>query len=113
MADRPTEADRYTFEGGFPSPETIQTSVRRCGPESRRPGVPLLLPTVSGLAIFTGPQADGLAANDVFGVLDTEPEQLGFTLNSDTPYGPVLLDLRAGPIVVGCLPVRWSVHSWI
>ncbi len=100
MADRPTEADRYTFEGGFPSPETIQTAYDDADLNRAVQAYRFFFPTVSGLAIFTGPQAVGLAANDVFGVLDTEPEQLGFTLNSDTPYGPVLLDLRAGPIVV-------------
>ena len=32
--------------------------------------------------------------NKVFGILDCAPEQLVFTANSDTPYGPLLLDLR-------------------
>jgi hypothetical protein len=32
--------------------------------------------------------------------MDTRPEQVGFTLNSDTPYGPILLDLRSGPRVI-------------
>jgi hypothetical protein len=33
-------------------------------------------------------------------VLDTKPRHVGFTLNSDTPYGPILLDLHAGPFVI-------------
>jgi hypothetical protein len=54
-------------------------------------------PTVSGLAIFKGDEAVGVTANQVFGVLDTEPERVGLTLNSDTPYGSILLHLRDGP----------------
>jgi hypothetical protein len=57
-------------------------------------------PTVSGLAIFKGTAAVGVIANRVQGAFDTEPEQMGFTLNSDTPYGPLLLDLRDGPMVI-------------
>jgi hypothetical protein len=40
----------------------------------------------------------------VYGTMDTRPEQVGFTLNSDTPYGPVLLDLRDGPVVIELPP---------
>src|SRR5215831_2208534 len=32
--------------------------------------------------------------------MDTKPEQVGFTANSDTPYAPIMLDLRAGPMVI-------------
>ena len=45
-----------------------------------------------------------MVANRAFGVLDTRPEQVGFALNSDTPYGPVNLDLRDGPVVVELPP---------
>jgi hypothetical protein len=61
-------------------------------------------PTVSGLAIFNGNVADKCVPNEVFGMLDTEPLQVGYTLNSDTPYGPMLLDLRDGPIVIELPP---------
>lgn len=57
-------------------------------------------PSVSGLAIFTGNAVVGIVENRVFGWFDTTPEQVGFTSNSDTPYGPVLLDLRGGPLVI-------------
>ena len=60
----------------------------------------LLFPSVSGLAIFKGNEAVGLVPNEVFGLLETRPRHVGLTLNSDTPYGPVLLDLREGPMVV-------------
>lgn len=61
-------------------------------------------PTVSGARIISGNEAVGLIANKVFGILDCSPEQLVFTANSDTPYGPLLLDLGVGPLVVELPP---------
>lgn len=57
-------------------------------------------PAVSGLAILRGTAAVGIVPNRVFGTLDTRPAQIGLTLNSDTPYAPVNLDLEAGPLFV-------------
>jgi hypothetical protein len=57
-------------------------------------------PTVSGAAIFKGTATVGVQPNKVFGYMDTKPRHVGFTLNSDTPYGGVLLDLQDGPLVV-------------
>lgn len=61
-------------------------------------------PTVSGTAIIKGSEAVGLVPNRVFGILDCGPEQLVFTANSDTPCGPLLLDLGVGPLVVEIEP---------
>lgn len=61
-------------------------------------------PTVSGARIIRGNEAAGLVANKVFGVLDCGPTQLVFTANSDTPYGPLRLDLGIGPLVVELEP---------
>lgn len=61
-------------------------------------------PTVSGAAIIKGNTAAGLVPNRVFGILDCGPEQLVYTANSDTPYGPLLLDLATGPLVVELEP---------
>ncbi len=61
-------------------------------------------PTVSGAAIIKGNEAVGLVANRVFGIMDSNPAQIGFTLNSDTPYGPALLDLSIGPLVTELPP---------
>nr|WP_246311607.1 DUF1214 domain-containing protein [Leifsonia naganoensis] len=36
--------------------------------------------------------------------MDTRPGQVGFTLNSDTPYAPLFLDLTAEPLVVTLPP---------
>jgi hypothetical protein len=61
-------------------------------------------PTVSGARIIRGNEAAGLVANKVFGIVDCGPTQLVFTANSDTPYGPLQLDLAADPLVVELEP---------
>ena len=53
-------------------------------------------PTVSGHAIFKGNEKIGIIPNKVSGTLDTQPKHVGFTLNSDTPYAPLLMDLSNG-----------------
>ena len=46
----------------------------------------------------------GVVANRVFGTLETEPKHKGLTLNSDTPYAPLPMDLRMGPMVIELPP---------
>ena len=64
----------------------------------------MFYPSVSGLAIFKGNRALGLADNEVFGTLQTQPRHVGLTLNSDTPYAAMLLDLSGGPMVIELPP---------
>ncbi len=59
---------------------------------------------MSGYAIFKGTEAAGVVPNHVFGT--TDAQQAGYTLNSDTPSGPVTLDLRDGPRVIELPPGR-------
>jgi hypothetical protein len=66
--------------------------------------VPVFFPSASGLAIFKGNEALGLRSNSVSGTLATEPRHVGLTLNSDTPYAPLLLDVRDGPMVIELPP---------
>jgi len=61
-------------------------------------------PTVSGHAIFVGSEKVGIEPNKVWGTLDGQPRHVGFTLNSDTPYAPALIDLSNGPMVVELPP---------
>ena len=61
-------------------------------------------PTVSGAAIFKGNVKVGVIPNKVFGTLETQPKHVGFTLNSDTRYAPILLDLKDGPVVIELPP---------
>ena len=100
MSTPPQTSDVYGFEGGFPTPETIQRAYGDADLNRAIQTYRYFFPTVSGLAIFKGNEAAGVVANRVFALFATEPEQVGLTLNSDTPYGPMLLDLRDGPMVV-------------
>lgn len=94
----------YVFEQGFPTSSTVQAAYDTADLNRAVQTYRFFFATVSGLAMFKGNEAVGVIANKAFGVLDTEPEQVGFTLNSDTPYGPILLDLRVGPIVIELPP---------
>ena len=61
-------------------------------------------PTVSVEGIFNGNREIDLADNDKIGYCATSPRQVGFTLNSDTPYAAGALDLSAGPMVIELPP---------
>jgi hypothetical protein len=94
----------YAFKAGYPTPETVQRAYDDADLNRAVQAYRFFFPTVSGLAIFKGNAAVGVTPNRVFARFATEPEQVGFTLNSDTPYGPILLDLRDGPMVIEVPP---------
>ena len=61
-------------------------------------------PTVSVEGIFNGNREAGLIDNEMIGYCATSPRQVGFTLNSDTPYGAGTLDLSDRPMVIELPP---------
>lgn len=92
--------DDYAFEAGRPTPATGHRAYDDADLVRAIAAYKFFYPTVSGACIIRGNEAAGLVANKVFGILDCGPEQLVFTANSDTPYGPLQLDLGGGPLVV-------------
>ena len=90
----------YTFQGGYPTPETVDRAYDDADLNRAVSAYRFFFPTVSCMAMFKGTMDVGVKINRVFSVLDTQPKHVGFTLNSDTPYAPILLDLRAGPVVL-------------
>ena len=98
------EGAGYEFPGGFPAPETVQKAYDDADLNRAVQAYRFFFPSVSGLAIFKGNEALGLRSNSVFGTLATEPRHVGLTLNSDTPYAPLLLDVRDGPMVIELPP---------
>ena len=96
--------ESFHFEGGYPTPETVQQAYDDLDLNRAIQAYRLFFPSVSGLAIFKGNAEVGIVENAVFGTLETQPEHVGLTLNSDTPYAPILLDLRAGPMVIELPP---------
>jgi hypothetical protein len=97
-------ASRYTFERGFPTPDTMKQAYDDADLERAIQAYKFFYPTVSGAAIVRGNEQIGVIPNKVFGILDCAPQQLVFTANSDTPYGPLMLDLSIGPLVIELEP---------
>src|SRR4051812_34807182 len=83
----------YEFVGGYPTEATIEKAYDEADLNRAIQAYRFFYPTVSGEAILEGNQAINLKPNTTSGTLDTKPQQIGFTLNSDTPYGPLLVDL--------------------
>jgi hypothetical protein len=61
-------------------------------------------PAVSAEGIFNGSRLAGINDNEAIGIAACGPRQVGFTLNSDTPYGSATLDVAKGPLVVELPP---------
>ncbi|MEA1832573.1 DUF1214 domain-containing protein [Methylobacterium durans] len=61
-------------------------------------------PTVSVEGIFNGNRAAGIGDNSAMGIAAAGPKQVGFTLNSDTPYGSAVIDVSQGPMVIELPP---------
>lgn len=97
-------AQDYSFRGGYPTPETVQKAYDDTDLNRAIHAYRFFYPTVSSAAIFHEMIRLGVEPNRRFGYLDTQPKHVGFTLNSDTPYGGMLLDLRAGPLVIELPP---------
>ena len=100
----PLSHNGYDFVHGFPTAETICHAYDAADLNRAIQAYKFFYPTVSGAAIIKGNEDIGMVPNRVFGILDCAPEQLVFTANSDTPYGPLLLDLGIGPLVVELEP---------
>lgn len=94
----------YVFNGGYPTEETVKNAYDDADLVRAVSAYKFFYPTVVGTAMLAGNKQVGIVANKVFGKLDTKPLQVGFTLNSDTPYGPAELDLSAGPMVIDIPP---------
>jgi hypothetical protein len=98
-----TQAE-YEFVGGYPTPDTIRKAYDDADLNRAIEAYKFFYPTVSGHAIFIGNEKIGIVPNKVWGTLEGLPKHIGFTLNSDTPYAPALIDLSNGPMVVELPP---------
>jgi hypothetical protein len=102
-AKSPFQSD-YVFKEGWPTPETLQKAYDEADLNRAIQAYKFFYPTVSGSAIFHGSHEVGVVDNKVFGTMESQPRHLGFTYNSDTPYGPVPLNLSGGPMVIELPP---------
>jgi hypothetical protein len=92
------------FKGGYPTAATAQQAFDDVDLARAMQMHRMFYPSVSGAAIFEGNLKAGLRPNQVFGFMDTQPRHVGFTLDSDTPCGAMLLELSGGPLVIELPP---------
>jgi hypothetical protein len=90
----------YTFERGYPSGDSAQQARDDADFQRAVTAYRFWYPAVSVEGIFNGNRVAGIADNKGMGIAAAGPRQVGFTLNSDTPYGSATLDLSAGPMVI-------------
>jgi hypothetical protein len=94
----------YTFELGYPTPDTSERAQDDIAYQRAVVAYRFWYPTVSVEGIFNGNRQAGLKDNETLGAAAAGPRQVGFTLNSDTPYGSATLDVSKGPMVIELPP---------
>jgi hypothetical protein len=93
-------ASPYTFERGYPSAATTQQARNDADFQRAITAYRFWYPTVSVEGIFNGNREVGIKDGEAWGMAAAGPRQVGFTLNSDTPYGSAVIDLSQGPVVI-------------
>lgn len=88
------------FERGYPSAQTSQRARDDADFQRAMTAYRFWYPTVSAEGIVNGNREAGIKDGESWGILAAGPRQVGFTLNSDTPYGSAVIDLRQGPVVI-------------
>lgn len=94
----------YSFVRGYPTPETSEQARNDADFQRAVTAYRFWYPTVSVEGIFNGSREVGIEDNKAMGIAAAGPRQVGFTLNSDTPYGSATLDVRDGPMVIEVPP---------
>jgi hypothetical protein len=92
------------FERGFPTDEGARRVRRETLFQRAVTAYRFWYPTVSVEGIFNGNREIGITDNESIGIASTGPRQVGFTLNSDTPYGAGGIGLARGSGVVELPP---------
>src|SRR5262245_37203758 len=101
----PAGGSPYTFEGGFPTPETARRIQDEQDGQRALQAYRFFYPTVSMEATFQGPRDAGVEDNKAAIIMAASPRHVIFTANSDTPYMGAALNLQqAGPMVVELPP---------
>lgn len=94
----------YDFVRGYPTSTAAQKAQEDADFQRAVTAYRFWYPTVSLEGILNGNREAGIADGQAMGIASTGPRQVGFTLNSDTPYGSAALDLRQGPMVIELPP---------
>src|ERR1700755_459680 len=94
----------YAFTSGYPTPDASARARDDADTSRAITAYRFWYPAVSVEGIFHGNRAVGIEDNKGMGAAAAGPRQVGFTLNSDTPYGSAVLDLSSGPMVIELPP---------
>ncbi len=94
----------YAFERGYPTAQTTQHARNDADLLRAMTAYRFWYPTVSVEGIFNGNRELGIKDGESWGMAAAGPRQVGFTLNSDTPYGSAVIDLSQGPVVIELPP---------
>ncbi|KRB55108.1 hypothetical protein ASE04_05170 [Rhizobium sp. Root708] len=94
------DAVTYKFENGYPTAAATKSAQDDADLQRALVAYRFWYPTVSVEGIFNGNRSAGINDNEAYGGAAAGPRQVGFTLNSDTPYGSATLDVSKGPMVV-------------
>src|SRR5262245_29529713 len=104
---RPVHAQNlapYKFELGYPIADTSKRAQSDADYQRAIVAYRFWYPTVSVEGIFNGNREAGMQDNEALGAAAAGPRQVGFTLNSDTPYGSATLDVSKEPMVIELPP---------
>src|SRR5262245_8917860 len=100
MTTQTVGASKYTFTQGYPIAVAAKQAIDDTDHQRAVQAYRFWYPTVSNEGIFQGNRDIGINDNVAGGVSAAGPRQVGFTLNSDTPYASATLDVSQGPMVV-------------
>jgi len=102
--ESPSGPGTYNFERGYPTRDTTLRARNDADMQRAIVAYRFWYPAVSNEGIFNGNRVVGINDNEAVGIAACGPRQVGFTLNSDTPYGSAVLDVSKGPMVVELPP---------
>ena len=99
-----SHAQDYKFDLGYPTPEASQRARDDADLQRAMTAYRFWYPSVSVEGIFNGNREIGINDGEAMGISAAGPRQVGFTLNSDTPYGSGVIDVSKGPVVIELPP---------
>jgi hypothetical protein len=99
-AAAPAGEASYAFSQGYPSTDAAKQAIDDTDYQRAVQAYRFWYPTVSNEGIFQGNRNIGIQDNLNGGYVAATPAQVGFTLNSDTPYASATLDTSQGPIAI-------------
>jgi hypothetical protein len=99
-----SHAQDYKFNLGYPTPETSHRARDEADFQRAMTAYRFWYPSVSVEGIFNGNREVGIKDGEAMGIAAAGPRAVGFTLNSDTPYGSGVIDVAKGPVVIEIPP---------